>query len=116
LLEDLGGNNQNGWVIRELRRSFAKSSSSTPESIHIREDEVSHASFVDLARPPGRKAEKERLKKQKGNDSMISNLEGILSDIKEQRQKRYEEKMEILERAYFQIEELIQIEKQMTPR
>ena len=41
-----------------IRRSTATSSPSTLESIHLGEDEVSHASSVDLERPPGRKAEK----------------------------------------------------------
>ena len=41
-----------------IRRSTATSSPSTLESIHLGEDEVSHTSFVDLERPPGRKAEK----------------------------------------------------------
>ncbi|KAM4129042.1 hypothetical protein ACJW30_02G215300 [Castanea mollissima] len=47
-----------------IRRSTATSSPSTLESIHLGEDEVSHASFVDLERPPGRKTEKEQLNKR----------------------------------------------------
>uniref|UniRef100_A0A7N2MP08 No apical meristem-associated C-terminal domain-containing protein n=1 Tax=Quercus lobata TaxID=97700 RepID=A0A7N2MP08_QUELO len=42
-----------------IRKSTATSSPSTLESIHLGEDEVSHASFVDLVRPSGIEDENE---------------------------------------------------------
>ena len=67
-----------------IRISTATSFSSTLQSIHLVEDEVSNASFVDLERPPDWKAKKERLNKLKSNDSLTLNLEGILHGRKEE--------------------------------
>ena len=74
-------------TLESIRRSTAISSPSTLELIHIGEDEVSHASFVDLERPPGRKDGKERLNNTKNNDSLILNLERILNDMVEKEKK-----------------------------
>ena len=75
-----------------IRISTATSFTSTLQSIHIGEDEVSYASFVVLERTPDRKAEKERLNKLKSNDSLILNLEGILNDMAEKKNKKSNEK------------------------
>ena len=74
-------------TLQLIRNSTAISSPSTLELIHLGEDEVSHASFVDLERPPGRKGEKERLNNTKNNDNLILNLEGILNDMVEKKKK-----------------------------
>ena len=79
-----------------IRISTATSFSSTLQSIHLVEDEVSNASFVDLERPPDRKAEKERLNKLKSNDSLTLNLEGILNDMAEKNNKKSNEKKRLL--------------------
>ncbi|XP_028068935.1 glutathione S-transferase T3-like [Camellia sinensis] len=43
-------------------------SPSAPDSINLEDNDVSHNDNVDLERPPGRKAEKERLNKRKNKD------------------------------------------------
>lgn len=92
------------------RRSAVTSSPSTPESINLgEEDDDSPTSFVDLERPKGRKAEKERRNKRNNHDSVISNLEGVLNVMMERKKKKHDEKNEILERACSQTQELIEI-------
>ena len=94
-----------------IRISTATSFTSTLQSIHLGEDEVSYASCVVLERPPDRKAEKERFNKLKSNDSLILNLEGMLNDMAEKKSKKYDEKNDFHERAYSQTQELIEIKK-----
>ncbi|CAL5393767.1 unnamed protein product [Camellia sinensis] len=72
------------------------------ESINLSEDDVSHDAYVDLERPLGRKAEKERLNKRKSKDSAGSNYAGILNGIMEDKKKANDKKMEILEKACLQ--------------
>ena len=72
------------------KRSAATPSASEP--IQLEEDDASQAAFVDLERPLGRKSEKARLCKQKRNDSLCANLEGILSDMQEGKKLKSNEK------------------------
>ncbi|CAL5334823.1 unnamed protein product [Camellia sinensis] len=63
------------WNV--LRKTSATSSPFAPEAINLAEDDVSHDAYVDLERPLGRKAEKERLNKRKSKDLAGSNYAGI---------------------------------------
>ena len=72
------------------KRSAATPSASEP--IQLEEDDASQAACVDLERPLGRKSEKARLCKQKRNDSLCANLEGILSDMQEGKKLKSNEK------------------------
>ncbi|XP_028085546.1 uncharacterized protein LOC114286563 [Camellia sinensis] len=68
-------------------------------TINRGDDYGSHDAFVDLERPIGRKAEKERIKKRKSGNCMTLPLTGILTEIKEDNKKNSEKKIEILEKA-----------------
>ncbi|KAL7206007.1 hypothetical protein ACSBR2_018840 [Camellia fascicularis] len=70
----------------------------TPDTVNLGDDYGSHDAFVDLERPIGRKAEKERIKKRKSGNYMTSPLTGILTEIKEHNKKNSEKKIEILEK------------------
>ncbi|CAL5388037.1 unnamed protein product [Camellia sinensis] len=63
------------WNV--LRKTSATSSPFAPEAINLAEDDVSHDAYVDLERPLGRKAEKERLNKRKSKDLAGSNYARI---------------------------------------
>ncbi|KAL7235980.1 hypothetical protein ACSBR1_019289 [Camellia fascicularis] len=68
------------------------------DTVNLGDDYGSHDAFVDLERPIGRKAEKERIKKRKSGNYMTSPLIGILTEIKEDNKKNSEKKIEILEK------------------
>ncbi|KAI8011378.1 hypothetical protein LOK49_LG06G01328 [Camellia lanceoleosa] len=92
-------------------------SPSAPDSINLEDNDVSHNDNVDLERPPGRKAEKERLNKRKNKDR---GKEGgspiliLLEDLKEDRKKMNDKKIEMYERLYLQEQEKIDNEKKRT--
>ncbi|XP_050263235.1 glutathione S-transferase T3-like [Quercus robur] len=54
------------------------SSSPTLEPIDLEDEDIPHVPNV-LERPPGKKAEKERLKKQKSKEGTSSNMEALLN-------------------------------------
>ena len=102
------------WVDHKEKEKPKRRSTATPftqELIKLGEDDASQAALVDLEKPLGRKSKKARLSKRKISDSLCSNLEGISSDIQEQKKLKFDGKKEILERACSQTEELIQIRK-----
>ncbi|XP_075633077.1 uncharacterized protein LOC142605542 isoform X3 [Castanea sativa] len=70
--------------IKRIRNAMP-SSPSTPESINIGEDDVSHDTFVDLERPLDKKVEKERVSKRKNEDNASLKLTGILNEIEEEK-------------------------------
>ena len=67
---------------------------STPEPINLAEDDIS-----PLERPMGRKADKERLKKVKNHDS-CSPIVDLLNEMKEERKRGTEKKLELLQKSY----------------
>ncbi|KAI7992151.1 hypothetical protein LOK49_LG12G01090 [Camellia lanceoleosa] len=92
-------------------------SPSAPDSINLEDNDVLHNDNVDLERPPGRKAEKERLNKRKNKDR--GNEGGspiliLLEDLKEDRKKMNDKKIEMYERSYLQEQEKIDNEKKRT--
>ncbi|KAF5933404.1 hypothetical protein HYC85_029575 [Camellia sinensis] len=92
-------------------------SPSAPDSINLEDNDVSHNDNVDLERPPGRKAEKERLNKRKNKDR--GNEGGspiliLLEDLKEDRKKMNDKKIEMYERSYLQEQEKIDNVKKRT--
>ena len=83
------------YNVKGRKRSAPITSSPTLlESIHLDEDNDKSNAFVDMERPLGKKAEKERLKKRKSQDNMVSSLATNLDEIKEEKKKFHEEKME----------------------
>ncbi|CAL5410251.1 unnamed protein product [Camellia sinensis] len=89
----------------------------TPGTINLEDNDASHNDNVDLERPPGRKTEKERLNKRKNKDR--GNEGGspiliLLEDLKEDRKKMNDKKIEIYERSYLQEQEKIDNEKKRT--
>ncbi|KAI8007800.1 hypothetical protein LOK49_LG07G00817 [Camellia lanceoleosa] len=95
------------------KKTSATSSPFTPEAINLAEDDVSHDAYVDLERPLGRKAEKERLNKRKSKDSAGSNYAGILNGIMEDKKKANDKKIEILEKACLQEQEQNRINQEL---
>ncbi|CAL5332421.1 unnamed protein product [Camellia sinensis] len=83
------------------------------EAINLEEDDVSHDAYVDLERPLGRKAKKERLNKRKSKDSAGSNYAGLLNEIMEEKKKANDKKMEILEKACLQEQEQNRINQEL---
>ena len=55
----------NNQQLKKKRRRFEAFSSSNLESISLENDDIPHVPIVNLERPLGMKAKKERLKKQK---------------------------------------------------
>ncbi|CAL5405051.1 unnamed protein product [Camellia sinensis] len=95
------------------KKTSATSSPFAPEAINLAEDDVSHDAYVDLERPLGWKAEKERLNKRKSKDSAGSNYAGILNGIMEDKKKANDKKMEILEKACLQEQEQNRINQEL---
>ncbi|CAL5396719.1 unnamed protein product [Camellia sinensis] len=95
------------------KKTSATSSPFAPEAINLADDDVSHDAYVDLERPLGRKAEKERLNKRKSKDSAGSNYAGILNGIMEDKKKANDKKMEILEKACLQEQEQNRINQEL---
>ncbi|CAL5433568.1 unnamed protein product [Camellia sinensis] len=95
------------------KKTSATSSPFAPEAINLAEDDVSHDAYVDLERPLGRKAEKERLNKRKSKDSASSNYARILNGIMEDKKKANDKKMEILEKACLQEQEQNRINQEL---
>ncbi|GLT72465.1 hypothetical protein SLA2020_443980 [Shorea laevis] len=82
---------------KSKRKSLSQEPSAPPappDSIHLGEDNVSQSAFVDLERPIGKKAQKEREKTRRRQDHMSSNLAEVVNDIKEDKKKSHEQRME----------------------
>ena len=74
------------------------SSSPTLEPIDLEDEDIPHVPNV-LERPPSKKAEKERLKKQKSKEGTSSNMEALLNVIMEERRKMNEMKIAAIEKG-----------------
>ena len=61
------------------------SSPSNLDLINLEDEDVAHASTIDLERPLGRKAEKVRLNKQKSNEGTNSNAEVMFNVMVEEK-------------------------------
>ncbi|CAL5368173.1 unnamed protein product [Camellia sinensis] len=99
------------WVVESEKKKQPKrprtgttSSPCTPDSINLGEDDVSPNDFVDLERPTGRKAEKERLNKRKNKESVHSSITKTLEDIKQDKKKMIDKKIEMIDKVYVQKE------------
>ena len=103
------------WVnhcTKEKQKKRPAATSFASEPIQLEENDASQAAFVDLERPLGRKSEKARLSKRKSSDSLCANLEGILSDMQEQKKlKSDEKKKKILDRHVLKLKNLLRLGK-----
>ncbi|CAL5384348.1 unnamed protein product [Camellia sinensis] len=93
------------------RSRNSTSSPSTPELVNLEEDEISRDAHIQLERPIGKKKEKERLKKLKSQDTTSSPIVDLLIDMKEDRKKGTEKKLEMLEKSYIIHVEKAELEK-----
>ena len=76
------------YNVKGRKRSAPITSSPTLlESIHLDEDNDKSNAFVDMERPLGKKAKKERLKKRKSQYNTFSSLATKLDEIKEEKKK-----------------------------
>ncbi|CAL5341103.1 unnamed protein product [Camellia sinensis] len=99
------------WVVESEKKKQPKrprtgttSFPCTPDSINLGEDDVSPNDFVDLERPTSRKAEKERLNKRKNKESVHSSITKTLEDIKQDKKKMIDKKIEMIDKVYVQKE------------
>nr|POE84404.1 putative leucine-rich repeat receptor-like protein kinase [Quercus suber] len=69
------------------------------KSISLEDDDIPQVPIVNSERPPGVKAVKERLKKQKSREGTTSHIEEILNVMMEERRKMSEMKMACSEKA-----------------
>ncbi|KAI7980191.1 hypothetical protein LOK49_Contig181G00003 [Camellia lanceoleosa] len=92
-------------------------SSCTPDSINLEDKDASYNDNVDLERPPSKKTENECLNKRKNKDR--GNEGGspiliLLEELKVDRKKMTDKKIEMYERSYLQEQEKIDHEKERT--
>jgi len=93
------------------KRLFENASSPFTESpINLGEDNVSTSNFVDLERPEGRKAAKERLNKKKNNDNNDDIVVGLLTQMNERAMIATERKLQLMEKTSAQEDTRIQFE------
>ena len=86
-------------ISNQKKRRRERSEASSPfnlESISLEDDDIPQVPIVNLERPPGVKAEKERLKKQKSKEGTTSHIEDILNVMMEERRKIIEMKWLVL--------------------
>ncbi|CAL5382050.1 unnamed protein product [Camellia sinensis] len=88
----------------------------TPDSINLGNKDALCNDYEDLERPPGRKAEKDHLNKRKskdhGNDGGGLPIVILLEEVKEEKRKMNDKKIEMYERSYLQEQEKIDNEKE----
>ena len=89
----------NNQQLKKRGRSEA-SSPSNLKSISLEDDDIPRVPIVNLERPPGAKAKKERLKKQKSREGTTSHIEDILNVMMEERRKLSEMKMACIEKGH----------------
>ncbi|KAK1308567.1 hypothetical protein QJS10_CPA09g00596 [Acorus calamus] len=79
--------------------------------MNIVEDDTSHDGCEELDRPPGRKAEKERLSKRKNKvhieSSIDSSLRTVLEEKREEKKQMNEKKLEMYQKTYMQEQEML---------
>uniref|UniRef100_A0A2N9J487 No apical meristem-associated C-terminal domain-containing protein n=1 Tax=Fagus sylvatica TaxID=28930 RepID=A0A2N9J487_FAGSY len=83
-----------------------KRTETTSSSINLEDKGVANDSNINLERPPGRKAEKARLNKQKSDEGSSSNVEVMLNAMADDKKKIAETRLEFLERGRVQYMEL----------
>ena len=89
-------------IIQELRpkrgRLETTSLSSNLEPIDLEDEDIPYVPNV-LERPPSKKVEKERLKKQKSKEGTSSNMDALLNVMMEERRKKNEMKIAAIEKG-----------------
>ena len=86
-------------INNKKKRRFEASSPSNLQFEHLEDDDALQVPIVNLERPPGVKAEKERLKKQKCKEGMTSHIEDVLNVMMEEKRKMNEMKMACIEKG-----------------
>ena len=86
-------------INKKKKRRFEASLPSNLQFEHLEDDDALQVPIVNLERPPGVKAEKERLKKQKCKEGMTSHIEDVLNVMMEEKRKMNEMKMACIEKG-----------------
>jgi hypothetical protein len=81
-------------VKKRKRKTVAQESSYTPDSIHLGDDNGSPSVIVDLERPIGKKAQKERERTRRRQDQMSANLAEVINGMKEEKKKSHDQRIE----------------------
>ena len=84
---------------QKKKRRFEASSPSNLEFEHLEDDNALQVPIVNLERPPGVNAEKERLKRQKCKEGTTSHIEDVLNVMMEEKIKMNEMKMACVEKG-----------------
>ncbi|XP_050234937.1 glutathione S-transferase T3-like [Mercurialis annua] len=87
---------------------------SSETEINSRDDNIANSNFVDLERPPGRKAEKDK-KKRKLKDMEIdstSSYVNLLQEMRDEKKQFNEKKLEMFEKAYVQGQNKLDYQKE----
>ena len=87
-------------ISNNKKRRFYASSSSKLESISLEDDGIPQVPIVNLERPLGVKAKKERLKKQKCKQGTTSHMEDLLNVMMGERRKMSEMKIACIEKGH----------------
>ena len=88
----------------KIGRFETTSSSSNLKPINLKDEDIPHVPNV-LERPLDKKAEKERLKKQKRKEGTTSNMEDLLNVMMEERRDINEMKIATIEKGHLAVHE-----------
>ena len=72
----------------ETPRKKRTETTSSLDSINLKDEDVANASNIDLERPLGKKAEKAQLNKQKSNEGTSSNVEVMFNATVEEKKNQ----------------------------
>jgi hypothetical protein len=78
-----------------------KRTETTSSSVNLEDKDVANDSNINLERPPGRKAEKARLNKQKSDEGSSSNVEVMLNAMADDKKKSRNRDWNFLRGAVF---------------
>jgi hypothetical protein len=79
---------------KRKRNSLVQEPFCTSDSVHLGDDNGSPSVVINLKRPIGNKAQKEREKTRKRQDHMSANLAEVINDIKEEKKKSRDQRIE----------------------
>ena len=87
---------------KPIKKKYKSPTPMLDNQVNFEDDNIMSFDFVDILRPPGRKAEKDR-KKRKGKD-MENNSTGLcvnlLQEMREEKRQFNEKKLQLFEKAY----------------
>ncbi|XP_050208302.1 glutathione S-transferase T3-like [Mercurialis annua] len=86
--------------------------SAAETEVNLGDDHITGTNFVDLERPPGRKAEKEKRKQREMENNSSDSYINILQEIREEKKQFNEKKLDLFEKVYVQGQERLAYEQE----